>query len=253
MQSRRYVTCGMLGLLAGIVLSACGPTLEERKNRAETQYEIGVAELNNGNLTEAFEALQAAREIYDGDPRFYNGLGLIYLQQRQYSEAIAAFTKTLELDENFTEAQNNLGTTYAQMQQWDKAITHFRAAINDPFYAAPELAYYNLGVALMEKGELIEAVKELHQAVQLRPEFSRALDKHGVALFRLNRIQEAIKQFQKAIELEPTYIEPYLNLGLAYMKYGEKDEAITQFKFVIDNSNTESLVNSARRYLEILE
>ncbi len=250
---RRIMRLGCIGIVVGFTLAACGPTVEERKKRAETQYEIGIAELNNGNLTKAFEALQTAQDIYEGDPRFHNGLGLIYLQQRQYPEAVAAFTKTLQIDENFTEARNNLGTTYAQMREWDKAITNFREVISDPFYRTPELAYYNLGMALMEKGELIEAVQELHTAVQLRPDFSRALNKHGVALFRLNRIQEAIKQFQKALELEPAYIEPYLNLGLAYMKYGKKDDAIQQFKFVIENSNDETLVNSARRYLEILE
>lgn len=236
-----------------IAIAACGPTLEERKKRAETQYEIGVAELNSGNLPAAFEALTSAKSIYENDPRFYNGLGLIYLQQRQYDEAVREFTQALQIDGNFTEARNNLGTTYAQMQKWDEAIVQFRETVNDPFYRTPELAYYNLGVALMEKGELIEAVKELHTAVQLRPGFSRALDKYGVALFRLNRIQEAMKQFQKAIELDPAYIEPYLNLGLGYMKHGKKDEAIKMFRFVIENSTDESLVNSARRYLEILE
>lgn len=250
---RRRLHMGWIGIMVGITITACGPTLEERKQSAQTQYEIGVAELNSGNLTKAFEALQAAQKIYDGDPRFYNGIGLIYYQQRQYPEAIVAFTRALELDVNFTEAHNNLGSTYAQMQKWDEAIVQFRETTNDPFYQTPELAYYNLGAALMEKGELIEAVKELHTAVQLRPDFSRALDKYGVALFRLNRVQESIKQFQEALTVDPAYVEPHLNLGLAYMKQGKKDEAITEFKFVVENSNDESLVNSARRYLEILE
>lgn len=250
---RRTGRLGCIGMAVCILFAACGPTLEERKKRAETQYEIGVAELNNGNLTEAFDALQSAKNIYDNDPRFYNGLGLIYLQQRQYDEAVNAFTAALQIDGNFTEARNNLGTTYAQMHKWDEAIVHFRETINDPFYRTPELAYYNLGLALMEKGELIEAVKELHMAVQLRPDFSRALDKYGVALFRLNRVQEAVKQFQKAFDVDPTYVEPHLNLGLAYMKQGNKDGAIKEFKFVIENSKDETLVDSARRYLEILE
>jgi len=250
---RRILHVGWIGIAIVGVFTACGPTLEERKKRAESQYEIGIAELSSQNLTQAFEAFEAAQAIYDDDPRFHNGLGLIYFQQRQYPEAVAAFRKALRLDSNFTEARNNLGSTYAQMRQWDEAIAMFRETINDPFYHTPELAYYNLGMALMEKGELIDAVKELHTAVQLRPDFSRALDKHGVALFRLNRVQEAIKQFQEALKNDPAYVEPHLNLGLAYMKQGKKAEAIEEFKFVTNNSNDESLVSSARRYLEILE
>ena len=234
-------------------IAACGPTIEERKSRAETQYEIGIAELGSERFNEAFEALQKAKDIYAEDPRFYHGMGLVHFYQRQYEKAVVEFRKALELNPNYPEAHNDLGSTYAQLHRWDLAIFEFREAISDPFYRTPELAYYNLGTALMENGELIEAVKELHMAVQLRPDFSQALDKYGVALFRLNRLQESIKQFKQAIELDPAYVEPYLNLGLAYMKQGKKAEAIAQFKFVTENSKDENLIGSAQRYLEILE
>lgn len=242
-------------LSCGIIFgnTGCGPTLEERQKKAGMQYEIGVAELNRGRFTEAFEAFEEARKIYPDDPNVYWGLGLIYLQQKQYKTAIAEFHRALQLDPNFTEVHNSLGTTYAQLHKWDEAIMEYRITANDPFYRTPELAHYNLGLALMEKGELVEAVKELHKAVQLRPNFSRALDKYGVALFRLNRIQEAVKQFKQAIEIESSYIEPYLNLGLAYMKQGKKVEAIEQFKKVLENATDEELQATARRYLEILE
>jgi Tfp pilus assembly protein PilF len=243
----------IMGVALLFTMAACGPTMKERQSQAETQYEIGIAELASGRLNEAFESIQNAIEIYPEDPRFFNGMGLVYFYQRRYDKAVREFQYALELDQNYADAHNNLGSTYAQMQKWDEAIVEFRQAISDPFYRTPELAYYHLGVALMEKGDLLEAVKELHTAVQLRPDFSQALDKYGVVLFRLNRIQESVKQFKQAIEIDPTYVEPYLNLGLAYMKQGKRDEAITQFKFVKENSRDESLVNSAQRYLEILE
>jgi tetratricopeptide (TPR) repeat protein len=102
--------------------------------------------------------------------------------------------------------------------------------LSDPFYKTPERAHYNLGLALMETGDTIEAVKELHAAVRLQPEFTWALDKYGIALYRLNRNQEAIKQFKRAIEVDPEYIEPYLNLGIVYVNLGKTQEAIEQFK-----------------------
>jgi type IV pilus assembly protein PilF len=241
----------LVGILAGV--SACGPTLEEKQRRANTQIELGFAELNRGNFTEAFKALERAKKIYPDDPNIYNGLGLISLYQRQYQNAVAEFHNALRLNPNFSDAHNNLGTTYAQMKKWDEAIEEFRTALSDPFYRTPELARYHLGVALMEKGEIIEAVKELHAAVQMRSDFERALDKYGVALFRLNRVQEAVKQFKQAIEANSEYIDPHLNLGLAYMKQGKREEAITEFKIVLERSKDEELTASARRYLEILE
>ena len=240
-----------IGLVAEI--AGCGPPLEERKRRAESQFDIGAAELNRGRFPEAFEALQKARDLYPDDPRFSNALGLIALHQRQYHKAIEEFMTALELDPDFTEAHNNLGTTYAQLKKWDEAIYEFRLTLSDPFYRTPELAHYNLGLALIEKGEVIEAVKELRSAIEIRPDFIQAVDKHGVALFRLNRIQEAVKQFNRVLELDPTYMESRLNLGLAYMKQGKTAEAIEQFKIILEQSTDEGLKESAQRYLEILE
>jgi len=242
-------------LLVSIIAGAfgCGPTIEERQRKATTQIELGNAELNRGEFGKAFEAFERAKKIYPDDPNIYNGIGLIYFQQRQYGKAIVEFKKALRLNPDFTDAHNSLGTTYAQIKKWDEAIVEFRTALSDPFYRTPELAHYNLGLALMEKGELIEAVKELHIAVQMQPGFIRALDKYGVALFRLNRIQEAVKQFKRAIEMNPDYMVPYLNLGLAYMKQGKREDAIVQFKIMLERSKDEELTITAKRYLEILE
>ncbi len=234
----------------------CGPTLEQRREQANAQYDLGVREYSRGNLAEALKALQAAERSYPNDPRLRNAFGLIYIQQQHYQQAIGEFKKALALDQNFFEAYNNLGTTYSYMQNWDKAIVEYKKLTNEPLYRTPELAYYNLGLALMERqwdGDLIEAVKQFHKAVQIRPNFSRALDKYGLSLFRLNRIQEAIKQFKKAIEVNPKFIEPYLNLGITYMKLGKRPEAIQQFKYVLEHSTNERFTSTAKRYLEILE
>lgn len=244
--------------LAMLFLSifGCGPSLQEQKERAQAKYELGVREYGRGNLAEALEAFKQAEKLYPDDPKLRNAFGLIYLQQQKYQPAIAEFKSALQLNPNFLEAYNNLGTTYGYMRNWDKAIAEYKKLINEPLYRTPELAHYNLGLALMERqweGDLIEAVKQFHTAIQIRPTFSRALDKYGVSLFRLNRIQEAIKQFKKAIEVDPEFIEPYLNLGLAYMKQGQRKEAIDQFKQVLKYSTDEKFTASARRYLEILE
>jgi type IV pilus assembly protein PilF len=241
----------LLTILVGI--GGCGPTLEERRQKANTQIEIAVAELKREKFAEALKAFEKARKIYPDDPQIYNGIGLIYLHQQQYQKAIEEFNKAVRVDPNFTDAHNNLGTTYAYLKQWDNAIAEFKITVDDAFYRALDLARYNLGLALMEKGDLVEAVKEFHTAVQINPKFSRAVDKYGVALFRLNRLQESIKQFKQAIELDAQFIDPYLNLGLAYMKQGKKEDAIAQFKLVLERSQDEELTAEARRYLEILE
>jgi superkiller protein 3 len=245
----------LISLLCISLFMGCGPSIsvEEQQKKSEAQYKLGVAEFNRGNLADALIAFQKARDYYPNDAKIYNGLGLIYLQQQKYRETIAAFQKALELDPNFLEAYNNLGTVYAQIGDWDEAIVQFKEALSSPLYRTPELAHYNLGLALMEKGDNVNAVKEFHAAIQLRPDFSRALDKYGIALYRMNRNQEAIKRFNQAIKISPEFIDPYLNLGMVYMKLGKTQEAIQQFKLVLERSPDENLRTEAARYLEMLE
>lgn len=240
--------------IAGVMLCVgCGPTLEEQRQKAEANYKIGEAEMRSGNYSEAIKSLQDAQKYNPNDAKIYNALGLIYIQYQQYDKAISMFEKAIRLDPNLPEAHNSLGTVYARLQQWDQAISEFKKALSDPSYPTPALAHYNLGLALMEKGDHINAVKEFHAAVEISPTFSQALDKYGIALYRMNRNQEAIKRFKQAIEVSPDFIDPYVNLGLVYMKQGKRDDAVAQFKSVLERSSDEKIRSEVERYLEMLE
>ena len=251
MNCERMIQIGLFVVLWSV--SGCGPATQERQQKANLQYEVGVAELNSGRYAEALKALQAAVKYNPDDPRIHNALGLIYFQQRRYDEAIKSFEKALAIDPTFLDARNHVGYVYANLKQWDRAIKEFSAIVNDPLYRTPELGYYNLGLALMETNDLIGAVQAFHKAVQLQPNFTRAFDKYGLSLFRMNRIQEAIKQFQRVIELDPDYIEAYLNLGIAYMTQDKRQDAVTQFKIVLERSTDTALTAEAQRYLEFLQ
>ena len=69
---------------------------------------------------------------------------------------------------------------------------------------------YNLiGEALSEKGEMIEALKYLEKATQLRPGFGPYLYDCALALVRLNRFDEAQESVEAALHADA-------NLALAH-------------------------------------
>ena len=70
MRKSILVSLWLISVLSGI--SACGPTLEERQQKAKAQYQIGVAEFNRGNIPEALKSLENAKENYPNDPRIHN-------------------------------------------------------------------------------------------------------------------------------------------------------------------------------------
>ncbi len=65
----------------------------------------------------------------------------------------------------------------------------------------------NLGYALMETGQVEEAVGHFKEALRLNPNYARAHCYLGSALARLGRREEAIKQLTEALRLKPDYAE----------------------------------------------
>lgn len=107
---------------------------------------------------------------------------------------------------------------------------------SDTALKAPDsdLSRYNLGLALLEKGESDQAIKqaiqEFQTAVSLNPKEDRAYHNLGMAYLALNSPDLAIGHFQTALKLRPNRAETYFGLGFAYMKKGLTDKAVEQYR-----------------------
>jgi protein O-mannosyl-transferase len=121
-----------------------------------------------------------------------------------------------------------LALTRQQIGYWKNSEALFRRALKVTENNA--LAHYGLGVALDEKGQLDEAIRQLQEALRLNPDNADVQYNLGVAFFQRGRTAEAIRQFQETIRLKPNRAEAHNNLGTALGIQGQTDEAIRQFE-----------------------
>ncbi|HCK92871.1 MAG TPA: hypothetical protein DHW71_07790, partial [Gammaproteobacteria bacterium] len=91
-------------------------------------------------------------------------------------------------------------------------------------------AYYNMGVALKERGKLQEAIEAYNKALSIKPDYADAYYNMGNTLKKRGKLKEAIEAYKKALAIKPDNADAYYNMGNTLKKRGKLKEAIEAYK-----------------------
>jgi Flp pilus assembly protein TadD len=69
------------------------------------------------------------------------------------------------------------------------------------------------------------AVQRLEAAINLRPDYTDALNNLGVVFVQTQRYPEAEEKFKTCIREDPEFDQAYLNLARLYLVLNEKEKA----------------------------
>lgn len=172
-------------MLLSVVLCACvtnqsnnpsGNSDDTDSKRARAHTELGAAYFQQNNMEIALEEFSAATKFDANYSLAYNGLGLVYAALGQVEQADANFKKSIALESNNSESHNNYGSFLCGHSRYDESITQFLAAVKNPLYATPSIAYANAGICSARKSDFKAAEGYLQRALQIEPL------NHGAAL-----------------------------------------------------------------------
>ncbi|KPJ98300.1 MAG: hypothetical protein AMK71_11615 [Nitrospira bacterium SG8_35_4] len=248
------ITGTVVPLLFCLFLFACStaPTTEDIK-KAESHNKRGASFLSNGDLNKAFVEFQEALKVNPENRETLNYLGYISYRYGKNEEAVSYYKKALAIDPNYSEAVNNLGVTYAALEQWDKAIHQFNAALKDPTYRTPDLAYSNLGFVYYMKGEYREAEMALREALVRNPVSARTMYVLGLVYIKLGDDSLAIDSLMKAIGMVPDYIDAHWELANIHLRSGDKARALKHFEVVAEKGEDAAMVRNAAEHIQNLK
>lgn len=195
---------GLIWAILLICLGAwggCAPKEMESQTasaaRVESLKTMGDAHLREGRFRAAMQSYMEAESLDPNNAELKFRIALVYADYFQRLEDGAKYyQEAIRLKKDYSEAYNNLGTVYMRQKRWDDAIAMFQKALENLYYATPEMAYYNLARAHEEKGDEIKA----------------------------------IEYYEMAIELKRQYLDPYGRLGLLYQKRGQYGSALGVFQ-----------------------
>jgi tetratricopeptide (TPR) repeat protein len=66
-------------------------------------------------------------------------------------------------------------------------------------------AYYNLGIACFNLGELEDAINNLEKALKIKPDYKYCLYNLGLIFESIKKFEEALKFYEKALEIDPNF------------------------------------------------
>ena len=116
-------------------------------------------------------------------------------------------------------------STRRYLADWRDTVTLQRAILDrEP---RCRQAHHNLGVELLQRGDIDGAIEHFEKALELQPEFGAAQYGLATALARRGRLTEALDASRRAVELSPHRPETRCQLATVLTRLGKAAEAET--------------------------
>ena len=122
-------------------------------------------------LAEIEQALQADKNHASA----YGVRALIHMELREDKEAEEDFRRSLSLDDKDSNMRNNFGWFLCQRGREKESIPQFMAAVKNPLYTTPGMAYLNAGLCSQKGGNTKDAEEFLQKALLVQPGMPQAL------------------------------------------------------------------------------
>jgi protein O-mannosyl-transferase len=156
--------------------------------------------------------------------------GLTWRQTTYWKDSFTVFRHALEITPVNFIAENNLGQAYVDAGKSDLAYDHFlRSAQEKPFFG---LAHYNLGVVLVGQHRRSEARREFELAIKYGQDVSEIASAYhnlGIVMLESGELVDARIALSEALRLVPNKQSSFLARGLAEFRLGDYASAETDF------------------------
>jgi len=154
--------------------------------------------------------------------------GLTWKQSQVWRDSETLWRHAISTGPESKIAHNNLGKAMLERGELGEAIKHFRQALR--INPASDSSHHNLGIAMSRRGELGEAIKHYRQALRNNPAYVEAHTNLGNAMLKRGELGEAIKHYRQALRINPAFMPAHYNLGTVMLKRGEPGEAIKHYR-----------------------
>lgn len=214
-------------------LLTCGALAQTMNAEAVQPFNDGLTKIQKGDYKGALADFGNALK-FDKDYRIYYQIGVAQENLNNNTEAIAAFKNTIKVNPEFDAVYNDLGNVYYKTGNYQEAINNFQKVIEiskdttlkNTVKFNIALSYFNLGTAAEKAKNNKKAIGYYEEAIKY--------DNYDVAYlylakdyFVLNQYDKAIQAGENALKYKKDISEggPNYYIGVAYSKKNDLKKA----------------------------
>jgi tetratricopeptide (TPR) repeat protein len=147
-----------------------------------------------------------------------------WIQVQTWHDSAALWQQALQATGGSAVAHNNMGLVLIERGNLTGAVYHYLEALElDPTFAP---AHLNLGLALKQQGDVTGALRHYQEAVRLEPKEPTAWTNLGALFLAQGKFEESRRSLEEAICLAPDNADAHLNLGATWLGQGQPEKAV---------------------------
>ena len=159
-------------------------------------------------------------------------LGKELIAAKRFEEARSVYQQICAKLKTDADSWFTLGAINGMLRRHNEAIECCSRAVElNPRHHA---AWYNLGIALRDTGQLDKSAAALRKTLQLNPQHEGAASSLGHVLAALHRYEEAEEVFREMLRYQPGNAEFYAVYGSAMQTMGRFEAAINAYHKAIE-------------------
>jgi len=245
----RYVSLLLcLGILAGCQSAPMRTAPDKQAKSAELHFRLGIDALSKNNMPKAFDELLRAESLAPDRADILDALGIAWIKHGNLDKAEEYYARAMRQSPSAS-TYNNYGGLMLQQGHPQKAEKLFRKALEDPRYRNPDIAYINLGDALLAQGRFDEAIASYKQAGQLNPGQQLSRLKQARAYESTGRMHYAKALYEAILREHPDNLQAMQSLLAMLKKKGNLKEARARLQKFSQHSNNPDHVAWAKEQL----
>lgn len=215
-------------IIFSFVLFACSSVQQQERDDklkfqiADTDVRLGLGYLERGREEEALKKFKKAIKAMPDYAEAHSSIALAYIRLRQPEKAAEHYRRAVDLKPEDGSIQNNYAVFLCSQKQYVEAEQHFLTAIQSRKYRTPARALENLGVCMMESGDLKKSEGYLRKALKINPRLPGALLQMAKVSVEKKNLMSGRAYLQRYQEVAPLGPEGLL-LGIQVeRKLGDK-------------------------------